>query len=106
MNINKTGFSASGHAHPEIRPGDIYRDNKGRQVTVDKCEYGRVHFVRDGFPFSVSLVERVFLDRFRLHRRKKVPTPPARHEVAARAQELRRMIKASRERERNRETVK
>ncbi|EAM3006354.1 DUF4222 domain-containing protein, partial [Salmonella enterica] len=45
---NKTGFTARGYAHPEIKPGDIYRDNKGRLVTVDKCEHGRVYFIRDG----------------------------------------------------------
>ncbi|HBM0244223.1 MULTISPECIES: DUF4222 domain-containing protein [unclassified Salmonella] len=50
----KTGFIASGYAHPEIKRGDIYRDNKGRLVTVDKCEYGRVYFIRDGFTFTQS----------------------------------------------------
>ncbi|WZX60734.1 DUF4222 domain-containing protein [Salmonella enterica subsp. diarizonae serovar 58:r:z53] len=94
----KTGFIASGYAHPEIKRGDIYRDNKGRLVTVDKCEYGRVYFIRDGFPFTTELLARVFLDKFRLHRRKKAPamSTNAATKIAA-VQKLRAMINASRE---------
>ncbi|EAW9081159.1 DUF4222 domain-containing protein [Salmonella enterica] len=92
-----SGLTASGCTHPEIKAGDIYRDNKGRLVTVDKCESGRVHFVREGFPFSVSLVERVLLDRFRLHRRRKAPVMSAN--AVKKVQKFRRMINASRDRE-------
>lgn len=95
MTLNKTGFIASGYAHPEIKRGDIYRDNKGRLVTVDKCEYGRVYFIRDGFTFTTELLARVFLDKFRLHRRKKAPVMNT--SSATRVQELRTMINASRE---------
>ncbi|HGB4867769.1 TPA: DUF4222 domain-containing protein [Salmonella enterica subsp. enterica serovar Muenchen] len=91
----KTGFTASGYAHPEIKRGDIYRDNKGRLVTVDKCEYGRVYFIRDGFTFTTELLARVFLDKFRLYRRKKAPATSA--SAATKAKELRAMINASRE---------
>ncbi|ECC6921646.1 DUF4222 domain-containing protein, partial [Salmonella enterica] len=73
MKKKLSGLTASGHTRPKIFPGDIYRDNKGRLVTVDKCEYGRVYFIRDGFPFSTELLARVFLDKFRLHRRRKAP---------------------------------
>ncbi|ECR8548599.1 DUF4222 domain-containing protein [Salmonella enterica] len=98
MMTNKTGFTARGYAHPEIKPGDIYRDNKGRLVTVDKCEHGRVYFIRDGFPFATELLARVFLDRFSLHRRKKAPamSTNAATKIAA-LQKLRAMINASRE---------
>ncbi|EGL5072765.1 DUF4222 domain-containing protein [Salmonella enterica] len=98
MMTNKTGFIARGYAHPEIKPGDIYRDNKGRLVTVDKCEHGRVYFIRDGFPFTTELLARVFLDKFRLHRRKKAPamSTNAATKIAA-LQKLRAMINASRE---------
>lgn len=98
MMTNKTGFIARGCAHPEIKPGDIYRDNKGRLVTVDKCEHGRVYFIRDGFPFATELLARVFLDRFSLHRRKKAPamSTNAATKIAA-VQKLRAMINASRE---------
>ncbi|EAW3106074.1 DUF4222 domain-containing protein [Salmonella enterica] len=95
MMTNKTGFIARGYAHPEIKPGDIYRDNKGRLVKVDKCEHGRVYFIRDGFPFATELLARVFLDRFRLHRRKKAPTMSTN--AATKVQALRAMINASRE---------
>ncbi|ECC5187149.1 DUF4222 domain-containing protein [Salmonella enterica] len=95
MAFNKTGFTASGYVHPEIKPGDIYRDNKGRLVTVDKCEYGRVYFIRDGFTFTTELLARVFLDRFRLHRRRKAPAMSTN--AATKVQALRTMINASRE---------
>ncbi|HAF1609404.1 TPA: DUF4222 domain-containing protein [Salmonella enterica] len=95
MTLNKTGFIASGYAHPEIKPGDIYRDNKGRLVTVDKCENGRVYFICDGFSFTTELLARVFLDRFRLHRRRKAPAMSTN--AATKVQALRTMINASRE---------
>ncbi|EKO1955336.1 DUF4222 domain-containing protein [Salmonella enterica] len=95
MTFNKTGFIASGYAHPEIKPGDIYRDNKGQLVTVDKCEYGRVYFIRDGFTFTTELLARVFLDKFRLHRRRKAPAMSTN--ATTKVQELRTMINASRE---------
>ncbi|ECC6919579.1 DUF4222 domain-containing protein [Salmonella enterica] len=95
MTFNKTGFIASGYAHPEIKPGDIYRDNKGQLVTVDKCEYGRVYFIRDGFTFTTELLARVFLDKFRLHRRKNAPATSA--SAVTKVQALRTMINASRE---------
>ncbi|EKK6330561.1 DUF4222 domain-containing protein [Salmonella enterica] len=94
MNKLNSGFTASGNAHPEIKPGDIYRDNKGLLATVDKCEYGRVYFIRDGFPFTTELLARVFLDKFRLHRRKKAPATSAI--AVTKVQELRTMINASR----------
>lgn len=95
MNKLNSGLNASGYAHPEIKRGDIYRDNKGRLVTVDKCEYGRVYFIRDGFTFTTELLARVFLDKFRLYRRKKAPVTSA--SAATKVQELRAMINASRE---------
>ncbi|EMS9989430.1 DUF4222 domain-containing protein, partial [Salmonella enterica] len=72
-----------------------YRDNKGRLVTVDKCEYGRVYFIRDGFTFTTELLARVFLDRFRLHRRRKAPAMSTN--ATTKVQALRTMINASRE---------
>ncbi|WZX60349.1 DUF4222 domain-containing protein [Salmonella enterica subsp. diarizonae serovar 58:r:z53] len=95
MNKLNSGLNASGYAHPDIKRGDIYRDNKGRLVTVDKCEYGRVYFIRDGFPFSTELLARVFLDKFRLHRRRKAPAMSTN--TATKVQTLRTMINASRE---------
>ncbi|EBP3537088.1 DUF4222 domain-containing protein [Salmonella enterica subsp. enterica] len=95
MKKKNSGLTASSLSRPEIHPGDIYRDNKGRLVTVDKCEHGRVYFIRDGFPFATELLARVFLDRFRLHRRKKAPAMSTN--AATKVQELRTMINARRE---------
>ncbi|EEN5588738.1 DUF4222 domain-containing protein [Salmonella enterica subsp. enterica serovar Mountpleasant] len=98
MKKKLSGLTASGSAYPKIIPGDIYRDNKGRMVTVLKCEGGRVYFVRAGFSFHVELLARVFLSRFRLQRRKKAPaTRTTSSKAAKNIDELRTMINASRE---------
>ncbi|EBT9642773.1 DUF4222 domain-containing protein [Salmonella enterica] len=97
MKKKLSGLTASGHTRPKIYPGDIYRDNKGRLVTVDRCENGRVYFIRDGFSFTTELLARVFLDRFRLHRQKKAPAMSGSTNAATKVQELRTMINASRE---------
>lgn len=36
MKQKNSGFTASGLARPEIRPGDIFRDNYGGTVTIKK----------------------------------------------------------------------
>ncbi|HAU2959171.1 TPA: DUF4222 domain-containing protein [Salmonella enterica subsp. diarizonae] len=95
MEKKLSGLTASGHTRPKIFPGDIYRDNKGRLVTVDRCENGRVYFIRDGFSFTTELLARVFLDRFRLHRRREAPAMSTN--AATKVQELRTMINTSRE---------
>ncbi|ECF1925767.1 DUF4222 domain-containing protein [Salmonella enterica subsp. enterica serovar Newport] len=95
MNKLNSGLNASGYAHPEIKRGDIYRDNKGRLVTVERCENGRVYFIRDGFTFTTELLARVFLDKFRLHRRRKAPAMSTN--AATKVRELRTMINASRD---------
>ncbi|EBU8698878.1 DUF4222 domain-containing protein [Salmonella enterica] len=97
MKKKLSGLTASGHTRPKIYPGDIYRDNKGRLVTVDRCENGRVYFIRDGFTFTTELLARVFLEKFRLHRHKKAPVMSGSTNAATKAQELRTMINASRE---------
>lgn len=47
-----SGFTASGHAHPEIKPGDIYRDGYGYTVTVRTATPERVTYNRDGYAFD------------------------------------------------------
>ncbi|ENJ0753526.1 DUF4222 domain-containing protein [Salmonella enterica] len=95
MKKKLSGLTASGHARPKIFPGDIYQDNKGRLVTVERCENGRVYFIREGFSFSTELLARVFLDKFRLHRRKNAPATSG--SAATNVAALRAMINASRE---------
>ncbi|HEB1222442.1 TPA: DUF4222 domain-containing protein, partial [Escherichia albertii] len=34
MKKKNSGFTASGHARPEIRPGDIFRDKYGSTITI------------------------------------------------------------------------
>lgn len=52
MKIFNSGFTASGYAHPEIKPGDIYRDGYGYTVTVRTATPERVTYNRDGYAFD------------------------------------------------------
>jgi hypothetical protein len=38
-----------GLAHPEIRPGDIWRDNHGSEITISDVAFNRVVYYRNGY---------------------------------------------------------
>lgn len=47
-----SGFTASGPARPEIRPGDIFRDNYGGTVTIKGVAERRITYRRDGYEYD------------------------------------------------------
>ncbi|EFM3352542.1 DUF4222 domain-containing protein, partial [Escherichia coli] len=49
MKKKNSGFTASGPARPEIRPGDIFRDNYGGTVTIKSVAGRCVTYRRDGY---------------------------------------------------------
>ncbi|ECD3768321.1 DUF4222 domain-containing protein [Salmonella enterica subsp. enterica serovar Give] len=65
MKTKNSGFAASGHARPEIRPADIFKDRYGGLVTVKTVDAYRVTYSRDGYSFlcvaSRQRFERNFL---------------------------------------------
>ncbi|MFZ6205811.1 DUF4222 domain-containing protein [Escherichia coli] len=52
MGMKNTGVNASGPARPEIRPGDIFRDNYGGTVMIKGVEERRVTYRRDGYEYD------------------------------------------------------
>ncbi|MCZ6343902.1 DUF4222 domain-containing protein, partial [Escherichia coli] len=52
MKLKYSGFTASGPARPEIRPGDIFKDNYGGTVTIKSVEERRVTYRRDGYEYD------------------------------------------------------
>ncbi len=49
MKKKNSGFTASGLSRPEIRPGDIFRDNYGGTVTIKSVDDFRVTYIREGY---------------------------------------------------------
>ncbi|EER4056922.1 DUF4222 domain-containing protein [Escherichia coli] len=49
MKQKNSGFTASGPARPESRPGDIFRDKYGSQITVKTVSAYRVTYIREGY---------------------------------------------------------
>ena len=52
MEMKNSGFIASGPARPEIRPGDIFRDNYGGTVTIKGVAERRITYRRDGYEYD------------------------------------------------------
>ena len=47
-----SGFTASGPARPEIRPGDIFRDNYGGTVTIKGVVERHITYRREGYEYD------------------------------------------------------
>lgn len=49
MTIKNSGLAAGGRAHPEIRPGDKWKDSRGKLVIIESYRFDRVTFCREGY---------------------------------------------------------
>jgi len=61
-----SGFAASGHAQPEILPGDIFKDKYGGLLTVKTADAYRVTYSRDGYSFLCVASRQRFVRNFTL----------------------------------------
>lgn len=52
MKKKNSGITASGLSRPEIRPGDIFRDNYGGTVTIKSVAGRCVIYRRDGYEYD------------------------------------------------------
>ncbi|EFN9664651.1 DUF4222 domain-containing protein [Escherichia coli] len=52
MKQKSSGFTASDLPRPEIRPGDIFRDNYGGTVTIKHVAGRCVTYRRDGYGYD------------------------------------------------------
>ena len=64
MTIKNSGLAAGGHAHPEIRPGDKWKDNRGGIVIIESYRFNRVTFYRDGYSSPCMQSDLRFLTEF------------------------------------------
>ncbi|ATI86716.1 DUF4222 domain-containing protein [Salmonella enterica] len=65
MTIKNPGLTAGGRAHPEIRPGDKWKDKRGCLVTVESYRFNRVTFYRDGYASPCVQSDLRFLREFK-----------------------------------------
>ncbi|MDE8393110.1 DUF4222 domain-containing protein, partial [Klebsiella pneumoniae] len=49
MTIENSGLTAGGRAHPEIRPGDKWKDSRGGIVIIESYRFDRVTYCREGY---------------------------------------------------------
>lgn len=49
MTIKNSGLAAGGRAHPEIRPGDKWKDSRGNIVIIESYRFDRVTYCREGY---------------------------------------------------------
>lgn len=95
MTFNKTGFIASGYAHPEINPGDIYRDGYGYTVTVRTVTPERVTYNRDGYAFDCISSRMRFEKEFSLIKKQVFQAQDMRNSALEKIQKLREQIHGS-----------
>ncbi|EES5101886.1 DUF4222 domain-containing protein [Escherichia coli] len=66
MKKKNSGFTVSGHARPEIRPGDIFKDNYGGTVTIKDVEERRITYRREGYEYDCVMPVYQFRRDFKL----------------------------------------
>ncbi|MEN3754473.1 DUF4222 domain-containing protein [Mangrovibacter sp. SLW1] len=49
MTMKNPGFAAGGRAHPEIRPGDKWKDRQGKTVIIESYQSRIVTYCREGY---------------------------------------------------------
>ncbi|HAK5374833.1 TPA: DUF4222 domain-containing protein [Salmonella enterica] len=64
-----SGFAASGHAQPEIRPNDIFKDKYGGLVTVKSVGDYQITYNREGYSFVCVASRQRFERSFTLVRK-------------------------------------
>ncbi|EBX0574550.1 DUF4222 domain-containing protein [Salmonella enterica subsp. enterica serovar Utah] len=61
MKNKNSGFAASGHARPEIRFGDIYRDTRrGGRVVIRHVTSGNITYRREAYEYDCVMPRRQF----------------------------------------------
>ncbi|HFO6802691.1 TPA: DUF4222 domain-containing protein [Escherichia coli] len=92
MKLKYSGLTASGHARPEIRNGDIYRDKYGGTVTIKCVAERRVTYRRDGYGYDCVMPVYQFRRDFSLVQAVPRNVPTSREKARANIQEIRKML--------------
>lgn len=92
MKKKNTGVNASGPARPEIRPGDIFRDNYGGTVTIKGVAERRITYRRDGYEYDCVMPVYQFRRDFSLVQAAPRSKPTSREKARANIQEIKKML--------------
>ncbi|GDH70096.1 hypothetical protein BvCmsKKNP021_02075 [Escherichia coli] len=87
-----SGFTASGLPRPEIRPGDIFRDNYGGTVTIKHVAGRCVTYRRDGYGYDCVMPVYQFRRDFSLVQTAPRNQPTSKEKVRANIQAIRKML--------------
>ncbi|MBM2969271.1 DUF4222 domain-containing protein [Escherichia coli] len=97
MKKKNSGFTASGPARPEIRPGDIFRDNYGGTVTIKGVAERRITYRRDGYEYDCVMPVYQFRRDFSLVQAAPRSKPTSREKARANIQKMETMINGFRD---------
>ncbi|MES1559501.1 DUF4222 domain-containing protein [Escherichia coli] len=96
MKKKNTGVNASGLSRPEIRSGDIFKDNYGGTVTIKGVEERRVTYRREGYEYDCVMPVYQFARDFSLVQAVPRNVPTSREKARANIQKMKSMINAFR----------
>ncbi|HAP2512009.1 DUF4222 domain-containing protein [Escherichia coli] len=91
-----SGFTASGPVRPEIRPGDIFRDNYGGTVTIKGIAGRCVTYRRDGYSYDCVMPVYQFRRDFSLVQNATRGKPTSREKARENIKKIKSMLSASR----------
>ena len=96
MKNKNSGFTASGLPRPEIRPGDIFRDNYGGTVTIKGVAERRITYRRDGYEYDCVMPVYQFRRDFSLVQNATRGKPTSREKARENIKKIKSMLSASR----------
>ncbi|EPE8237630.1 DUF4222 domain-containing protein [Escherichia coli] len=92
MKQKNSGFTASGPARPEIRPGDIFLDNYGGTVTIKDVEERIITYRREGYDYDCVMPVYQFRRDFSLVQTAPRNQPTSKKKARANIQAIRKML--------------
>ncbi|MGK7244822.1 DUF4222 domain-containing protein [Buttiauxella agrestis] len=87
---------SEGVAQPEIRPGDIYKDRYGEQVTVKNVSHNRIFFIREGYSSECVFPAARFESEFTFLKKQKIYEWHSENNPLEKTKKLRELIQAGR----------
>ncbi|MDT8553267.1 DUF4222 domain-containing protein [Escherichia coli] len=96
MKQKNSGFTASGLSRPEIRPGDIFRDNYGGTVTIKGVAERRITYRREGYEYDCVMPVYQFRRDFSLVQNATRGEPTSREKARENIKKIKSMLSASR----------
>lgn len=96
MKQKNSGFTASGLPRPEIRPGDIFRDNYGGTVTIKSVAGRCVTYRREGYDYDCVMPVYQFRRDFSLVQAAQRSKPTSREKARENIKKIKSMLSASR----------